>query len=726
MAKRKQKSKRLTTLMKGKLSGIFFIIVCFFLVLIVRLGYWNIIKGDEFSTKVLENQESSSTIIPYERGKIYDRNGNILATNEKKYTLILEPKNILSSDGKYLDHTIDILNQYLGLDKEELKSYINEHENSYYEIYKKDLTYKEVCDLQDFLALSTKSASEEEDEKTKKNIESAQSVKGIVFEESYERIYPYDSLACRALGFTVSGNVGTWGIEQYYNDELNGVDGREYSYLNQELVTEKTVIEAQNGNSVVSTIDMEIQKIVEDQIEVFDQKIGSSNTSVLVMNPQNGEILAMASSNPFDLNDPMNEEELKSLYTQEEILEMKEYTEKLENAEDSEAAEEEGKITIYDAFSKLQRNPIVSDANEPGSTYKPFTVAAGLESGVLTGEENFYCTGSLKVADRQIGCSHVHGSLTLKDALAQSCNVAMMNAAFKEGAETFYAYQSVFGFGQKTGIDLPGEANTSRLVYNATNYDNDATLATNSFGQNFNCTMVQMAAAFGSLINGGRYYKPHVVKEILSGDGNISQETENDVTRLTISEETSDIISKYLEETVSSGTAKLAAIPGYSIGGKTGTAEKIPRNKKDYYVSFIAYTPLEDPELLIYVTIDEPNLEQQATASIAVELERRCMTQILEVAGVDPDDKEAYENAKANGTLELSMEPYSDHQKYVEKDEKESDTATTEEDEDSEDKKQEESSEEKADGSVTEDSGEDQDSEADAGSDGTVNAGENN
>lgn len=690
MAKRKQKLKRLTTSMRGRLGIIFICIVCLFLLLIVRLGYWNIVKGSEFSTKVLENQESSSTIIPYERGKIYDRNGNILATNEKKYTLILEPKNILSSEEKYLEHTVDILNEYLGLDKEELTSYIRKHENSYYEVYKKDLTYKQVCDLQDFLSLRTKSVSSTTDEKEQEKIASAQSVKGVMFEESYERMYPYERLACRVLGFTVSGNVGTWGIEQYYNDELNGVDGREYSYVNQELVTEKTVIEAQNGNSVVSTIDMEIQKIIEDQIDIFDQKIGSNNTSVLVMDPNSGEILAMASSNPYDLNDPMNEKELESIYTKEEIIEMKAYTEKLANAENSEEAEklkEEDQITIYDAFSQLQRNPIISDANEPGSTYKPFTVATGIESGVLTGNESFYCTGSLKVADRQIGCSHVHGSLTLREALAQSCNVAMMNTAFKEGAETFYAYQSVFGFGQKTGIDLPGEANTSRLVYNATNYDNDATLATNSFGQNFNSTMLQLASGFCSLINGGRYYKPHVVKEILSGDGNIVEETDKDVTRLTISEETSQIITQYMKDTVSNGTARLAAIPGYSIGGKTGTAEKIPRNKKDYYVSFIAYTPVEDPELLIYVTVDEPNLEEQASASIAVELERRCMTEILEVAGVDPDDKEAYENAKANGTLELSTEPYSDHQKYIEKDKEET---AGEEDQQSNEESQEE------------------------------------
>lgn len=677
MAKKKKKLQRLTTKMKGRLSIVFVIIVCLFLILVGRLAYWNIFKGDEYSTRVLENQESSSTIIPYERGKIYDRNGNILATNEKKYTLILEPKNILSSNKKYLNDTIDVLNQYLKLDKKKLKKYINEHANSYYEVYKKDLTYSEVCDLQDFLSLKTKSIKNASDSKMADQIRAAQAVKGVLFEEAYDRVYPYKDLACRVLGFTLSGNVGTWGIEQYYDNQLNGVDGRAYAYLNQELVTEKTIKVPENGNSIVSTIDIDIQKIVEEQVNIFDDKIGSSNTSVLVMDPNNGEILAMASSYSYDLNDPMNEKELKQIYTTAEINQMKEYTKQLA---EEEKAKKEGKetekksdkkekkqITIYDAFSKLERNPIISDANEPGSTYKSVTVAAGLESGILKGDEEFYCTGSLTVADRNIGCSHVHDSINLEQAVAQSCNVAMMNIAFKEGAETFYTYQNEFGFGQKTGIDLPGEANTKRLVYNATNYDNDATLATNSFGQNFNSTMIQMASAYSCLINGGFYYQPHVAKQILSPDGNVISEVGTEITRDIISTETSEQLRRYMQSTVTDGTAKLAAIPGYSVGGKTGTAEKIPRNKKDYYISFIGFTPVSNPKVLVYVTIDEPNIEDQASASLAVELERRCMTKIVEAMGINPDNEKEYEIAKANGDYELPQAPYSDYDRKVPK-----------------------------------------------------------
>ena len=474
-------------------------------------------------------------------------------------------------------------------------------------------------------------------------------LESLSFEEDYKRIYPYNSLACRILGFTSSGNVGNWGIEQSYNEQLNGVNGRAYYYFNEELDQEQTVKEAKNGNSVVSTIDMQIQKIIEEKLNDFDSKIGSKVTNILVMDPQNGEILGMASSNPYDLNEPMDEKKLLSLYSQSEIDEMKAYTQEkeAEEASEEESGEEsseetteqedkdtEKKKTIYDAFYELWRNAIISDTNEPGSTYKPFTVATGLESGALTGNESYFCTGSLMVGKRNIGCSHVHGNITLKDAVAKSCNVAMMNIAFNEGAETFYNYQNLFGFGRSTGIDLPGEAETKNLVYNASNYSNSVTLATNAFGQNFNCTMMQMAAGFCSLINGGNYYRPHIVKQIQNDGGDVVKDVGKEVLRKTVSEETSASIRSYMQQTVENGTGTKAQIEGYTIGGKTGTAEKIPRNKKDYYVSFIGFTPVEKPELLVYVTIDEPNVSFQANAGLAVELEKSCMEEIVNVLGI--------------------------------------------------------------------------------------------
>lgn len=648
MAKKKKADRRLTTPMKGKLILVFGGITFLFLILVVRLCYVTATKGKEYETAVLSQQKHDSTILPFERGKIYDRNGNILATNEKIYTLILEPQNILLQDKKYEEATINALHEYFGFSKSKLKKTIENHPYSYYEVYKKNMTYDEVEKFQKFLDLadaSTKGVSKAK----KAKIESAKMVKGVSFEEDYKRVYPYNALACRVLGYTSSGNVGNWGIEQYYNSQLNGVNGRAYYYFNEELDQEQSVKEPKNGNSVVSTIDMQIQKIIEQKLKDFDDKIGSKVTNILVMNPQNGEILGMASSYPYNLNKPMDEKSLLSLYSQSEIDKMKAYTKQkqAEEATDSEDTSEDSKDstkkktddqkTIYDAFNELWRNSIISDTNEPGSTYKPFTVATGLESGALTGNENYFCTGSLMVGKRNIGCSHVHGNITLKDAVAKSCNVAMMNIGFKEGADTFYKYQNIFGFGRSTGIDLPGETDTKSLVYNASNYSNSVTLATNAFGQNFNCTMMQMAAGFCSLINGGNYYRPHIVKQIQSDNGAVVKDIGKEVLRKTISEETSATIRSYMQQTVESGTGTKAQIEGYSIGGKTGTAEKIPRNKKDYYISFIGFTPVESPQLLIYVTIDEPNVSFQANAGLAVELEKACMEEIVDVLGIKPE-----------------------------------------------------------------------------------------
>ena len=652
MVKRTIRITRLTNKMRGKLGIVFFGIVCLFLVLVGKLIYLNVNHGDEYKTMVLSGQKNASSVIPFERGKIYDRDGNLLATNEKMYALILEPKNILEKDSVYEDITLDVIQEYMGYPKADLRRVVEDNPNSFYVIYKKNLTYDQVGPLQEFLDLADKNL-EDADEETKALAKKASKVRGISFEESYKRIYPYNSLACRILGFTSAGNVGNWGIEQSYNNILNGTNGRAYYYFNQELVLEQSVKEAENGNSVVSTIDMQIQQILEKKVAEFDAAVGSEMTSILVMNPQNGEILGMASSNPYNLNEPMSENALRSIYSEKQILKMKEYTNFLEQQKkEAEAAglEEEdleipdqykGQKTIYDGFYELWRNTIISDTNEPGSTYKPFTVAAGLESGNLNGHETYFCAGSKQVGRRSIGCSHIHGDITLKQAVSKSCNVAMMNIAFKEGPKIFYSYQNQFGFGRKSQVDLPGEADTSNLVYNLDNYSNDATLATNAFGQNFNCTMIQMATGFASLINGGNYYRPHIVKQIQNDKGDVVENINKELVRKTVSERTSRLLRSYLKDTVETGTGVKAQIEGYSIGGKTGTAEKIPRNKEDYYISFMGFYPVEEPSYLIYVTIDEPHVKEQANAALAVNLEREVMESIFSAFNIEPEKKKS-------------------------------------------------------------------------------------
>ena len=238
MAKKVKKIKRLTDQMRGKLILVFIGIICLFFILAVRLTYWTVNKGSEFETKVLGQQKHDSSVIPFERGKIYDRNGNILATNEKIYTLVLEPKNILLRKKKYEATTINALHEYFGFSKKNLKKVIEGNKDSYYVVYKKNMTYDEVAKFQKFLDMADDSTKGVSDAK-KEKIESARQVKGISFEEDYKRIYPYNSLACRILGFTSSGNVGNWGIEQSYNEQLNGVNGRAYYYFNEELDQEQ-------------------------------------------------------------------------------------------------------------------------------------------------------------------------------------------------------------------------------------------------------------------------------------------------------------------------------------------------------------------------------------------------------------------------------------------------------------------------------------------------------
>ena len=280
MTKKKKKVSRLTTAMRGKLSVVFLVIVCLFLLLAIRLAYWTIRNGDEFETIVLGQQNHTSSTIAYERGRIYDRNGNILASNEKIYTLVLEPKNIIDvgtagqdeeedgqkKENKVLETTIQVLNEYFGFSEDDLRQTIEENANSYYVVYKRNLNYDEVSAFREFLAKADESWDANTPADEKAEIERARLVEGVMFEENYKRVYPYKDLACRILGFTSSGNSGNWGIEQYYNDTLNGTNGRSYYYFNQELTQEQTVKPAENGNSVVSTIDMQIQQVIEEKL----------------------------------------------------------------------------------------------------------------------------------------------------------------------------------------------------------------------------------------------------------------------------------------------------------------------------------------------------------------------------------------------------------------------------------------------------------------------------
>ena len=300
-----------------------------------------------------------------------------------------------------------------------------------------------------------------------------------------------------------------------------------------------------------------------------------------------------------------------------------------------------------DAWNQMWRNFCVNDTYEPGSPAKPMTVAAGLEEGVISQNDTFLCDGGQDVGGYRIKCSNIygHGILTLEQSLMKSCNDAMMQIAAKLGVQRFAKYQKLFGMGQKTGIDLPGEA--YGLIYNADNMG-PTDLAVNSFGQSYNSTMIQMAAAFASVINGGSYYEPHVVKQILNEQGSVVKEVKPKLVRETVSESTSNFIKDALFRTVSEGTGKAAAVEGYEIAGKTGTAKKIPRSAKNYLLSFCGFAPAYDPQVLVYVTIDTPHVEDQPHSTYASGVFSKIMGDILPYLNVFPSvDFETQQNEAA-------------------------------------------------------------------------------
>lgn len=609
--KNSKKFKKFTIKMQAKLLLVFCILIIGLVGLIGRLIYLNRTDGEKYEKRVLSQQTYSSSVIPYQRGSIVDRKGTVLATSQKIYNLILDVKKVLTNEKDYLKPTVTaITKSFANITEADLNQIIETKPNSQYSILLKGLSYDEVAVFKDLTAKDT-------------------NVQGVWFEEDYVRKYPYDTLASSILGFTISGNVGNWGLEQYYNDELNGTNGREYGYIDQELKLERTVKPAVNGNTIVSTIDANVQGIVQNQIKSFNKEIGSKNIGVIIMNPNNGEVLAMASNAEYDLNNPTD---LSYAYTKKEIKAM---------------TKDEKQEALY----QMWRNYTISDAYEPGSTFKPFTIAAALDEANIHQNDTFICDGHEIVGGRRITCNggRGHGTLTLMEALMKSCNDTLMQIVDKVGTHVFYTYQTFFGFGTKTGIDLPGE--TVGLLKEEDKIIS-VDLAISSFGQTFTTSMIQLATGYSSLINGGYYYEPHLVKQIVNSKGATVKNIDKILVKETVSKETSDFIKESMYQTVEAGTAKGAKVPGYKVGGKTGTAQTLPRGNGKYVVSFIGAVPADNPEIVIYVVIDEPNVERQADSSIATKLTSKILTEVLPFLELYPT-----EEIEGEGTNEITKVP---------------------------------------------------------------------
>ena len=602
--------------MKNKLSILFLCVLGALVVLLGVITYINFHSGEKYKKQVLSQaqQKYQNRTIPSKRGSIYDRNGNLLATSNKVYNVILDCRTI-NSETDYIEPTIRALENIFGVEETAVRKALTDDEtkDSQYWVIKRAASmddqkaFEDYCDLSDTTGL------------TAAEIKERQNVKGVWFEEDYQRVYPYNELACDTLGFTYSRDSADYGLEGYYNSSLVGIDGRQYGYLNDDSNVEQTIIEAKDGNNLETSLDLGIQQIVEKWVNAFMESTGAKNIGVIVENPNNGEILAMDGGDRYDLNDPRD---LSDQYTQEEQAAMS----------DSET------MTI---LSDRWNNFCVTDIYEPGSVVKPIVMAAALEQGKISTSDTFYCDGfqnfGVEGNMTTIKCANIygHGMETLAEVIANSCNDAMMQIGAAMGAENFLKAQSTFNFGSRTGIDLPNEGYG---IMHTIETMKETELACSAFGQGFSCTMIQEINAMCSVINGGYYYQPHLVTKIKDASGATVKNISPILQKQTISESISADIRSYMQASVEQGTSMTSKVQGYSSGGKTGTAEKFPRGNGKYVVSFIGFAPVEEPQVVIYVVIDEPNVEDQASSVYAQYVAQAILSEMLPYMNIQPDE----------------------------------------------------------------------------------------
>lgn len=621
-------TRKINSKMRMKLVWLFGMVVLAFVGLGIRITVINASQGNQYSKQVLSQsqQKYDSRVIPFKRGDITDRNGVVLATSEKVYKVILDCK-VVNTKEEYVEPTIKALVDVMGLDEETVRKKLEDEttKDSQYQILQSNVSINQKKAFEDYTDVSGEEAKEK---LTKEEIAERSNIKGVWFEEDYRRVYPLNSTASHLVGFTYTGNSADWGIEGYYSSTLNGVNGRQFGYYNSDADVEQNIIDPINGNSVESTIDLNIQQVVEKYISNFMDGMangprgaeGAANVGVIVANPKNGEILAMATDNPYDLNDPRD---LTSYYSQDEI-----------NGMDND--------TMLENLYGIWKNYCISDAFEPGSTVKPLTIGAALDADVVQPSDTFVCDGYQMFGGTRIRCviyPGAHGTETLSDLIKHSCNDGLMQIGALLGPEEFLKYQKIFNFGATTGIDLPGEA--TGILHTEESLSSGSTeLASASFGQGYTCTMIQEIAAICSVINGGYYYQPHVVSKILNEDGDVIKDVQPVVTKQTVSSDVSALIRQYMGTVMESdGTGAAAKVDGYSMGGKTGTAQKYPREEKKYLVSFIGFAPLDDPQVVVYVVVDEPNTEYQADSLYAQYIYKGVMTEILPYLNIFQDEE---------------------------------------------------------------------------------------
>lgn len=528
------------------------VFTCAFLILtglIGRLVYLMVFDA-EYYQKRAEDLHKRERKIKAARGEIVDRNGVVLATNKTVCTI-----SVIHSQIKEPERVTEILAKELEMDQAEVR--------------------KRVEKISSMEKVKTNVEKEVGDKIREYNLD------GVKVDEDYKRYYPYDSLASKVLGFTGGDNQGIIGLEVKYEETLKGSNGTILTTTDARGIELDAVaegrIEPVAGKTLEISMDYNIQKYCEQAAEKVMREKQADGVSILLINPQNGEILSMVNVPEFNLNDPFE----------------------LNTGEEPEGEK------LQDALNAMWRNRCINDTYEPGSTFKIITSAACLEEGVVTPEDTFSCPGYRMVEDRRIRCHKVggHGSETFVQGIQNSCNPVFIDIGLRLGAERFYDYFQQFGLLDLTGIDLPGEAGT--IMHQVENIGL-VELATISFGQSFQVTPVQMAVTVSSIINGGRRVTPHFGKAVLDREGNVLETLSYEERSGVVSEKTSKTMQTLLEGVVANGSGKNAYIEGYSIGGKTATSQTLPRSANKYISSFIGFAPAEDPQVLGMVVIHNP------------------------------------------------------------------------------------------------------------------------
>ncbi len=603
----------------GPKIAILGVICCFLLVgLLGIVGYIKIVYGEDYQ-RMARNQStvaqtSVNKVINPNRGAILDRNRQQLVVSDTVYKVILDIRvlnDIAVTDAARptprgtLEKTLNKLSEILEIPIEELNACLAKDEtgklvnDTNWYILKRDVTPRVKTQLRDA------------------------NLNGVHTFPDTKRRYIKSAFAPQTLGF-IRGD-SSWGLENYYNKQLAGEIGRmfwTYAPDNTPIVEE---IPARQGATLVTTIDSYLQEFAQEAVIKAGNQYTPEYAAVMIMNPNTGEVLAMAQYPSFSLSAPGDPD----YFTDEKV---KEYWDML--------SEDEQTNYLYKTWSNFH----VSSSFEPGSIFKPVVAAAAIEEDIITTEDTFHCAGDTWVLDTYLPCwikeyGDIHGSQTLEQSLANSCNMAMIQINERMGRDMFFKYRNDFGFGEETGIDVPGEAPVSaRSVMYALADLNPVELATSSFGQGFNCTAIQAMTAFSALINGGNLMKPYVVSQVIDSEGNVVHNQQPTVVRKPISSQTSDIIRVMLNAVVTpSGTGKKAYIEGYNIGGKTGTAQQ-GSNRDDVTVSFIAYLPVEDPQYLALALIHKPPKEIVGLqgSTTAAPLLKEVMESIIKYKNIPP------------------------------------------------------------------------------------------